>query len=100
MHYPCSAAAGKSAGIRVSLGSLIKSLRWGGTIHSAAPKGVTHQIYVIKNSEGRFYIGLSENVSVRVQQHNEGKSRWKKNRGPWTLFWKSDALACRLQEGF
>ena len=28
-----------------------------------------YQVYVIQNSEGRFYIGLSENVETRLIQH-------------------------------
>ena len=54
---------------------------------------MAHQVYVIKNSEGRLYIGLSENVAVRVQQHNEGQSRWTKNKGPWSLIWKSEGMS-------
>ena len=49
-----------------------------------------YQVYVIRNREGRFYIGLSENVDLRLQQHNQGKSKWTSKRGPWHLAWTSD----------
>jgi putative endonuclease len=51
-----------------------------------------YQVYVIQNREGRFYIGLSENVKIRVDQHNQGISKWTRNRGPWTLVWTSEPL--------
>jgi len=52
---------------------------------------ITYQVYVIQNSEGRYYIGISENVASRVAQHNDGISKWTKGKGPWTLVWTSEA---------
>ncbi len=52
-----------------------------------------YRVYVIQNPVGRFYIGISENVEVRLAQHNEGVSKWTKNRGPWTLRWTSEAMS-------
>ena len=51
---------------------------------------VEYQVYVIENSEGRYYIGLSEDVHVRLEQHNSGISQWTRNRGPWKLVWRSE----------
>ena len=48
---------------------------------------VPYHVYIVQNSEDRFYIGLSEDVATRVQQHNTGISTWTKYRGPWTLVW-------------
>jgi putative endonuclease len=48
-----------------------------------------YQVYVLQNSAGTFYIGLSEDIVVRVQQHNNGISKWTKARGPWSLVWNS-----------
>jgi predicted GIY-YIG superfamily endonuclease len=50
-----------------------------------------YQVYVIQNLAGRYYIGISENVSHRVEQHNAGISQWTKGRGPWSLIWTSEA---------
>ena len=47
----------------------------------------TYQVYVVQNPAGRFYIGLSEDVDVRVWQHNDGVSKWTRPRGPWALVW-------------
>jgi putative endonuclease len=50
---------------------------------------VLYRVYVINNLEGKFYIGLSNDVARRVEQHTTGQSRWTKARGPWTLVWQS-----------
>ena len=52
-----------------------------------------YQVYVLRNPEGRFYIGLSENVAVRLEQHNSGGSQWTKSRGPWELAWTSEEMS-------
>ncbi|WP_265592726.1 GIY-YIG nuclease family protein [Verrucomicrobium sp. BvORR034] len=33
-------------------------------------------MYIVRNSEGRLYIGLSEDVIVRLADHNSGVSKW------------------------
>ena len=38
--------------------------------------GKVYQVYVLQNPDGRFYIGLSENIQVRLRQHNRGVSKW------------------------
>jgi putative endonuclease len=52
-----------------------------------------YRVYVLQNSVGRFYIGLSDDVARRVEQHNTGQSRWTKGRGPWTIAWQSDDMS-------
>ena len=54
---------------------------------------VLYRVYVIQNREGKFYIGLSDDVPRRVEQHNSGQSRWTKGRGPWAILWQSDKLS-------
>ena len=54
-----------------------------------------YQVYVLQNSEGRFYIGLSEDVMNRLVQHNSGISKWTRSRGPWALVWTSDQMSLR-----
>jgi len=53
---------------------------------------VAYRVYIIQNREGKFYIGLSEDVLRRVEQHNQGQSRWTKERGPWAIVWQSEEL--------
>jgi predicted GIY-YIG superfamily endonuclease len=54
--------------------------------------GKLYKVYVIQNPAGKFYIGLSEDVTKRVRDHNSGISKWTKSRGPWTLVWTSEPL--------
>jgi len=43
-------------------------------------------VYVLKSeSTGKRYIGQTNNLEYRVKKHNEGRSRYTKNRGPWDL---------------
>ena len=50
---------------------------------------MTYRVYVLRNPEGRNYIGVTEDVPRRVRQHNAGVSNWTKSRGPWELCWQS-----------
>jgi putative endonuclease len=54
---------------------------------------VAYRVYVIQNREGKFYIGLSDDVRRRVNQHNAGDSRWTRVKGPWKLVWQSGELS-------
>jgi putative endonuclease len=54
---------------------------------------MAYRVYVIKNRQGKFYIGLSDDVVGRVEQHNKGQSRWTKGRGPWEIVWQSEELS-------
>ncbi len=51
-----------------------------------------YRVDVIQNREGKFYIGLSDNVGRRINQHNTGDSRWTRGKGPWTLIWQSEEM--------
>ena len=52
-----------------------------------------YRVYVLQNNEGKFYIGLSEDVAGRLQQHNSGESEWTRGRGPWMIVWQSERLS-------
>jgi len=58
-----------------------------------------YRVYVLRSLNAKFYIGFSENVTLRVQQHNAGLTRSARGRGPWKLFWQSDTLKCQMPEG-
>ena len=53
----------------------------------------TYQVYVLRNRDGEFYIGLSEDVRQRVEQHNLGFSKWTRGRGPWELIWQGEMMS-------
>ena len=53
----------------------------------------SYRVYVLRNPKGKFYIGISEDVGLRVKQHNSGQSSWTKDKGPWVLVWQSGNLS-------
>ncbi len=53
---------------------------------------MSYRVYVIRNRDGKFYIGLSNDIHNRVNQHNVGESKWTRGKGPWTLIWQSEEM--------
>ena len=53
---------------------------------------MSYRVYVIQNREGKFYIGLSDDLGRRINQHNAGGSKWTRGKGPWTLIWQSEEM--------
>ena len=51
-----------------------------------------YQVYVLNNSAGQKYIGLSQDPQIRLLEHNSGISRWTKGKGPWTIVWTSNPM--------
>lgn len=51
-----------------------------------------YRVYLLRNPEGKNYIGLSEDVVHRLSQHNSGASQWTRTRGPWSLCWQSKEM--------
>jgi putative endonuclease len=54
---------------------------------------LNYRVYVLQNGAGKYYIGLTDEVSRRLSEHNSGVSRWTRARGPWTLVWTSEFLS-------
>jgi len=52
----------------------------------------THRVYVLQNPKKLRYIGFTENVAIRVEQHNSGMTASTRAKGPWELIWQSDQL--------
>jgi putative endonuclease len=42
-------------------------------------------VYVLRNAEGRLYVGFTTDLERRVRQHQEGEGGWTHSRGPWEL---------------
>jgi predicted GIY-YIG superfamily endonuclease len=51
-----------------------------------------NRVYIIINGTGLRYIGLSEDVDLRLHQHNTGVSTWTRGKGSWSFPWVSGAL--------
>ena len=52
----------------------------------------TYWVYVLRNLAGKFYIGLTEDVTRRLSDHNAGLSRWTKKFRPWELVWRQGPM--------
>jgi len=52
-----------------------------------------YRVYILVNADGKRYIGLSENVSKRLADHNSGISKWTAKHGPWALQWVSQEFS-------
>jgi putative endonuclease len=60
-----------------------------------------YSVYVIENPQGRLYIGHTENVARRIEQHNspEGKKhlcKYTHKNGPWVII-GSEGFATRSE---
>jgi putative endonuclease len=51
-----------------------------------------YRVYVLHNPKRWRYVGFTENVALRVQQHNSGMTHSTRGKGPWELIWTSDGL--------
>jgi putative endonuclease len=47
-------------------------------------------VYVLRNPQGRFYVGQTDDLRARLGQHNNGEARWTNGRGPWDLVYFED----------
>jgi putative endonuclease len=46
---------------------------------------IPYYVYVLRNPHGQLYVGSTDNLDRRIQQHQQGEARWTRHRGPWTL---------------
>ncbi len=43
--------------------------------------------YVLKSqSSGVFYVGYTSDLKMRLKQHNSGRGKFTRTKGPWELF--------------
>ncbi|HOL21399.1 MAG TPA: GIY-YIG nuclease family protein [bacterium] len=45
-------------------------------------------VYVIKNKEGKIYIGQTKDLEKRLEYHNRGWSRYTRGKGRWEVIIK------------
>ena len=50
-------------------------------------------VYVLRNPTGKFYIGVTDDVARRLNDHNTGLSKWTKKFRPWELVWKKGSMS-------
>ena len=63
-------------------------------------------VYIIKNPAGRLYVGQTDDLAVRLANHNRVDriaGKFTRKHGPWTLVWsephpsRSEAMARERQ---
>jgi len=47
-----------------------------------------HYVYILKNLAGRYYIGQTTDIRRRIEEHNHGKTKSIRSRGPFKLIYK------------
>lgn len=48
-------------------------------------------VYILQNPSGKFYIGQTDNLELRVVNHNRTDKvagKFTRKNGPWVLVWK------------
>ncbi len=43
---------------------------------------------LISEKSNRLYIGDTQHIAIRVEEHNAGKTKSTKNKGPWQMLYK------------
>jgi len=46
-----------------------------------------YYVYILRNVSGGKYVGLTENLKLRLAQHNSGNTKSTKNRGRQVIAW-------------
>ena len=44
-----------------------------------------YSVYVLRNPQGRLYVGSTSEMERRVLQHQRDEGGWTHGRGPWQL---------------
>ncbi|HEY3761063.1 MAG TPA: GIY-YIG nuclease family protein [Verrucomicrobiae bacterium] len=50
-------------------------------------------VYILQNPVGRFYIGHTDNLAVRLANHNrtdKTAGHYTRKNGPWVLVWSEE----------
>jgi putative endonuclease len=52
-----------------------------------------YSVYIIQSKRnGRYYIGMTEDLLKRVADHNSNKNKSTKNKGPWELVYSENCI--------
>ena len=57
----------------------------------ASGLGFMFTVYVLKSEkDGKYYIGITNDLEKRLIRHNKGYSRYTKNKGPFKAVYKEE----------
>jgi putative endonuclease len=47
-----------------------------------------YYVYILKSlKDGSYYVGSTRDIEERLQRHNQGRSKYTKNKRPWELIY-------------
>ncbi len=66
---------------------------------------MSYFVYVLESVSfpHKYYVGMSKDVSLRLKEHNRGKSKYTKSFMPWRLIYEEfagDSIAARKLEKY
>ena len=50
-------------------------------------------VYILQNPAGKFYVGHTDDLSIRLQNHNRTdkvSGKFTRKNGPWELVWSEE----------
>ena len=50
-------------------------------------------VYILENLDGKFYIGQTWNLELRLKDHNEkgaSEGKYTRKNGPWKIVWSEE----------
>ena len=46
-----------------------------------------YYVYILRNESGEKYIGITQDLKKRLQEHNNGETKTTKNNGVYKIIW-------------
>jgi putative endonuclease len=47
---------------------------------------MAYHVYIIESlKDGTYYVGSTQNLTERIERHNQGRSKYTKTKRPWKL---------------
>jgi putative endonuclease len=47
---------------------------------------MSYYVYIIQShKDGTYYVGSTQDIQARLARHNQGRSNYTRNRGPWKV---------------
>lgn len=53
---------------------------------------MVYYVYVLRNDQGKHYIGSTRDIKLRLKQHNQNCVTATKNRGPYNLVYQEQFI--------
>ena len=48
-------------------------------------------VYIIESfKDGSYYVGSTQDLSERIERHNQGRSKYTKDKRPWNLIYHEE----------